>query len=222
MPTSPTRDTDAHAARFGLGDRVIHTAKPEWGVGTVATASAITLDAKPTQRLQNRFDSGGLKTLITAHAPIALAGTTPAPTTNDNAKTGAAPKAPAHKTVSIDVPEDPIEAKAHLRRLPDDAADPFATPLQRLEATLRAYRFDMSGPGLIEWAVAQTGLADPLSRFSRHELEEIFRQHTNALDTHLRSLVKEVRDVPPADLVRVRDAAPPRAREALKRVHRLG
>lgn len=223
MPSSPAQNTNAQA-RFALGDRVVHTAKPEWGHGTVATASAITVDGKPTQRLQIRFDTAGLKTLITAHAPIthvASTGSTQAQAQAQASHAASAPPVPA-RPVAIDVPEDPIEAKAHLRRIPENAADPFASPLQRLEATLKAYRFEPNGPGLIQWAVAQTGLPDPLSRFSRHELEEVFRQHTAALDTHLRALVKEVRDVPPADLIRVRDAAPPRARDALKRVHRLG
>lgn len=216
MPTSPPQDANTTPARFSMGDRVVHTAKPEWGIGTVATASAVTVDGKPTQRLQIRFDTAGLKTLVSAHAPVAHADAAPTPTST----TASAPNTQA--AAVPEVPEDPIEAKAHLRRLPADAADHFATPLQRLEATLKAYRFEPNGPGLIEWSVAQTGLADPLSRFSRHELEEVFRQHTTALDTHLRALVREVRDVPPADLIRVRDAAPPRAREALKRVHRLG
>ncbi len=37
--------------RFENGDRVLHTGKPEWGVGHVARASAETHEGEPVRRL---------------------------------------------------------------------------------------------------------------------------------------------------------------------------
>jgi hypothetical protein len=63
----------------------------------------------------------------------------------------------------------------------------------------------------------QTGLKDPLSRFSRHELEQFFERFRSNLDTHLRRLLGEARKEDPAGVEQLVAAASPSARQALRR-----
>ena len=74
--------------------------------------------------------------------------------------------------------------------LPGQASDPFLPLRRRLEFTAALYRFDPQGT-LVDWAVAQSGLGDPLSRFSRHELEEFFRLWAIERDAHLARLLSD-------------------------------
>lgn len=195
---------------FEIGDRVQHPAKPEWGVGHVARASAETIDGRPAQRLTVRFERAGVKTLSTAHAALRPAG-------QDQSQ--AAPSDNAQ-------PETPVEISPdQMTSVPEPARDPFASPLDRLGQTLSLYRFSKDGASLLDWAAMQSGLVDPLSRFSRHDLEDLYDRFSRSLDQHLGTLVIEIkRAVGPNlradDLQRVIQAAPPEARAALQRVGR--
>ena len=44
----------------------------------------------------------------------------------------------------------------------------------------------------MEWAMAQTGMDDPLTRFNRTELEVFFKQYAHNLDQHLAKLLSEM------------------------------
>lgn len=189
------------AAGFGVGDRVSHPAKPEWGPGVVVTAQTATQDGKPCQRLQIRFDKAGLKTISTAF--VALRAVT---------ASWIAPE-----PGSIGSERDPAEL---LARLPEPATDPFSPVAARLRATLALYTHAKDGPGLIAWATALTGLSDPLSRFNRHELEERFARWRVLLDQHLGKLLGEARSVPAQEMAAIAAQAPEPGREALKRANR--
>jgi len=196
---------------FQIGDRVTHSAKPEWGVGHVARASAESQDGQPVQRLTVRFERAGVKTLSTAHADLRPAQPEAATPTPD-AETGETPPAGAP---SVDV----------MTRVPEPARDPFAAPLERLGQTLSLYRFTREGASLLDWAAMQSGLVDPLTQFSRHDLEDLHDRFKRALDLHLGALVIEVKqavgpDLRADDLQKVISAAPPGARAALQRVGR--
>ncbi len=205
----PAESTQNH--KFTLGDRVIHPDKPEWGSGTVSAASATIHEGKPCQRLTIRFDRAGLKTISTAFANIQ-----PASQVADAIK----PMIEEHHAPL------PISSAGHreileiMTKIPENARDPFATPAQRLEATLSLYRFAGTGSSLIDWAAAQCGLADPMERFNRHELEDFYRLFQMNLRTHLSKVVKEANTVPANELIRIRDSAPPAARVALQNLHR--
>ena len=56
--------------KFSFGDRVVHAAKPEWGVGQVVGAQPISENGVSAQRLTIRFDRAGLKTLSTGFAEL--------------------------------------------------------------------------------------------------------------------------------------------------------
>ncbi len=201
----------AQSPKFSLGDRVIHAGKPEWGSGAISAASTTTHEGKPCQRLTIRFDRAGLKTISTAFADIQLASAV-----NQAIK----PMIEEHHAPL------PISSAGHreileiMTKIPENARDPFATPAQRLEATLSLYRFTGTGGSLIDWAAAQCGLADPMERFNRHELEDFYRLFQMNLRSHLSKVVKDANTVPVNELVRIRDSAPPAAQQALQNLHR--
>ncbi|MGV6813481.1 MAG: hypothetical protein ACWA5W_00565, partial [Phycisphaerales bacterium] len=120
----------------------------------------------------------------------------------------------------------PIASAGHreildiMTKLPENARDPFSTPAKRLEATLSLYRFDGTGGSLIDWAAAQSGLADPLERFNRHELEDFYRMFQMNLRKHLGKVVREANTVPANELVRIAQSAPPAAQLALQKLHK--
>ncbi len=197
--------------RFENGDRVLHPGKPEWGVGHVARASAETHEGQPVQRLTVRFERAGVKTLSTAHAKLS-----PAP--------DEAPRPLADAQTGEPEPQTPPSTET-MTRLPEPARDPFATPIERLRQTLSLYRFSKEGGALLDWAAMQSGLVDPLSQFSRHDLEDLHDRFSRTLDQHLGAMVIEVKravgsDLRAADIQKVIADAPPRARAALQRVAR--
>jgi hypothetical protein len=102
--------------------------------------------------------------------------------------------------------------------LPLDARDPFNSLGRRMKLTIDLYRFDRTGASLIEWGVAQTGLKDPLTHFTRHDLERLFDRWAMERDAHLGRLLVEAR-MQPALVQQALAAAPPSAREAMKRLN---
>lgn len=183
-----------------LGDQVRHAGRPEWGSGQITAAESVVQDGRPCQRVTVRFDRVGLKVLSTAFAELqaAQALVSPQPTDDPLTADGASPQ-------------------EVLARVPDAATDPFSTPRKRLEATLHLYRFSDRGGSLLDWAAAQTGLKDPLARFSRHELEMLFQRFQFNLDGHLKKLVREMKKADPAALAAVSATASPAAKQALRR-----
>lgn len=191
--------TTSAPAQFEMGDRVLHPTKPEWGPGLVVAAKTARQDGRPCQRLDVRFDQVGLKTISTAFVEL-------------QALTG---DAPAHGLP--DAPEaDPRE---RLMKLAEAATDPFSTPVARLRGTLAQYRYTRDGSGLIAWATSQTGMTDPLTTFSRHELEDAFDLWRRQLDMHLVKVSREAKTVDPRDLTAILADLPAEARAALKRVN---
>jgi hypothetical protein len=109
------------------------------------------------------------------------------------------------------------KVKESMITLPQDVRDPFNSLAKRLEMTMGLFRFDRSGRGLMDWAVAQTGLNDPLSRFTRHELEQFFDRWVFERDQHLAKLLQEAR----TEMATVAEAvkkAPPAAQHAVRRL----
>lgn len=193
-----------------LGDRLMHAGRPEWGVGEVRSAESTVSEGVKSQRLTVRFERAGVKTLATAFADLRPADEMP------------------------QVPDAPVSVNGHddadwlkkaeagstdemMIQVPEAATDPFRTLKARLEATLALYRFTGGGASLLDWAAMQSGLKDPLSRFTRHDLEQLFDRFRNALDTHLKRLVLDLKKADPAALTEVASAASPAAKQALRR-----
>ena len=125
-------------------------------------------------------------------------------------------------TAAAEEPIDLSDPQETLGAIPEPARDPFATPEKRLEATLDLYKYAPHGASLLDWAAMQTRLADPMERFNRHELEAFFERFRFNLDAHLGKVVREVRRQDPAALRRLTAAAPPDARNAVKRLNGRG
>lgn len=193
---------------FKFGDRVVHTTRPEWGTGVVTAVQPVVHEGKPAQQLTLRFDRGGLKTLSTAVASLRLA--EQADEHHPAREVAGEPKGWLD-TIGAD---NPAEA---MSRLPESTRDPFTTLAARIKATLTLYRFSDRGASLLDWAAAQTGLADPLGRFNRHELEEFFRRFAQERDAHLRKLVLELQRKDPPAAEEVIRTFPGPARDALRR-----
>lgn len=190
---------------WAAGDRVMHPGMPEWGVGEIMAAAADVQNSVPCQRLTVRFARGGTRTLSTAFAKL-------------EAATGQPAIAGAVKGGSwLDAAEaaDPMDV---MIRLPERATDPFTAPSARLQATLALYRFTGAGGSLVDWAAAQSGLADPLTRFSRHELEEFFARFRAALDAHAKRLALDVKRSDPEAYRQAAAKAPPGAQHLLRRL----
>lgn len=214
---------------WSSGDRVVHTGKPEWGTGVINTATRTTQDGKPCQLLAIRFDRAGLKTISTAFANLMPA--------EDAAALSAepmfAPSAPSQSNGDSDrhgvSKEDDFAArltgapgqgdiKQRMARLPDNATDPFTTPMERLKVTLALYRFQPTGGSLLDWAAMQSGMADPMSRFNRHELEKFFESFVIVRDNHLRKTLFEARKADPNATSALLKQAPPSVQQAMRRL----
>ena len=85
-------------------------------------------------------------------------------------------------------------SKSHeLWELPEALTDVFSSELQRLTATLDSYRHTTEPRPLMDWAVIQTGMDDPLSKYTRHDLEQAFARFARNRDQHLLALVKQLK-----------------------------
>jgi len=202
------------------GDKIRHPKRPEWGIGQVTRIELVTRDGQTDSRVWVRFPSVGLKTLLASVA---------APELIDAAAPDLATQLHAQPTlvdlealreggwlgeIAKNKPEDAM------RSLPPRATDPFLALGKRFEHTVSLYRFNGQGHSLIEWAIAQSGLDDPLSRFSRHELEEFFKRWRFDLDAHCGRLLLELRREPQT-VQTVLARAPAAAVAAVRRVQHL-
>lgn len=199
---------------FGFGDRVVHAGKPEWGVGVVSSAQNLSQDGKPCQRLTIRFERAGLKTLSTAVANIRPADQADAPARQVASESAEPARNESNGSWLQELEAgDPAEVMA---RLPEACTDPFQSIGNRVKATLGLFRFSATGASLLDWAAAQTGMKDPLSRFSRHELEQFFARFQTNRDAHLRQLAHEALKKDPGCLREAAKNAPPKGVDMLR------
>ena len=196
------------------GDRVRHPERPEWGIGDVTKVEILTRDGKPDRRVWIRFPSVGTKTVLASIAKLepmeeeSIGDSTESDTLMD--------REDSHETgwlgeIAKSKPEEAMAA-LHPR-----ISDPFIPIRARIEILLKLYRFEPTGGKLIDWAVAQSGLDDPLSRFNRHELEQFYERWMWERDRALVRLLEEARKAGETvdDLLA---SAPNCVRRAIKRV----
>jgi hypothetical protein len=199
-------------SQFQRGDVVVHPRRPEWGPGVVDHAAAGG-DSRGGQRLVVRFENYGRVTIHTAVAPLVCLQdkepVTPMSTTRTYASSGQGWLAALASGLD----------KHELHRLPEALTDPFASLGRRLEATLDSYKLSTEARSLIDWAVAQTGLGDPLTKYTRQELEQGFSRFARDRDLHLKDLIKQIRMQGQSHLFTEaqRKASTPAARSALTR-----
>jgi hypothetical protein len=202
--------------KFSFGDRVRHARRPEWGIGAIVKTEELTVNGQRTQRVSVRFPNAGLKTISTAHADLQLVTDSPAP---DAGAAESHPIAAWGKMTDSEWLGEVAQRKVEeaMTSLPADVRDPFNSLRKRLAAVLDLYRFDGTGRSLTDWAVAQSGLPDPLSRFTRHELEQFFEQWAAQRDVLLGRLLGEAAGEP--GIVReLAASAPAAAGQAVRRL----
>jgi len=192
---------------WSFGDRVTHADRPEWGEGQITAIQPVVIEGQATQRLTIRFERAGIKKLAAAVANIRASKNQP-------------PASPASVPA---VSQDPtkigdLELADRLSKIPDDALDPFISLENRLAYTLGLYRFSDQGGSLLDWAAMQTGLADPLSRVLRHDLEVHYAKFRRNLDRHTGDLVGQLMRQDRAAVRKAGDKAPPEGQQALRRI----
>lgn len=168
---------------FQPGDLVKHPLRPEWGDGQVRQVSLAKHNGKEGQRLVIMFKNHGKVTINTAVIQL-------------HAKDKATDEM---KTANSADWLSELEAQRGIKKndltgLPESLTDPFTDIITRVERTLGDYRYTSDNPrSLLEWAMRQTGMNDPLTQYTRHDLEEAFSRYTYVRYKHLLELVRTVK-----------------------------
>jgi len=204
---------------YSFGDRIRSEGSPEWGVGTITRVQNLTHAGEPCQRLSARFERAGLKTILTAIIKVVPADAVPTagdePQTPGSHHNGTAEPEPAR--LGSEAHLEGRELKEIFGVLPEATRDPFSSLADRLNATLFLYKYEPTGGSLLDWASVQSRLADPLSRYSRAELEQEFQRFAYERDTHLKKLVHEARRSNDDSARAVLSSPPAHAAKAMKR-----
>lgn len=184
----------AEALTFHRGDRVVHPRRPEWGAGVVNQADIVTQDGRQTQRLTVTFKNHGRVVINTAVAPLQPAHNI----TQDSNHSMNATRQPVSRT-----PHDggwlaALERNgkpkgSEMWALPASFSDPFVNDAVRLQSVLDSFRFGLDARSLIDWAIAQTGIDDPLSKYTRHDLEQAYQHYARDRELHLRDMVRNMK-----------------------------
>ncbi len=207
-----------HPRQWSIGDRLVHAGRPEWGAGVVTSVSKDSHEGKSCQKVVIRFDRAGVKTISTALADLRPENEMPLHVPDRYSDK------PSDKYADEYPVADPFLAamstapKEMMLKVSDEATDPFATSRSRLAATLSLYRFTDQGGSLLDWAVMQSSMRDPMSRFNRHELEDLFKRWVMNRDEHLKRLVMEIKRSEPALLAELGKTAPKGAQQLLRRL----
>ncbi len=196
---------------------MIHPRRPEWGEGVVDQATTIQHQGRPAQRLVVRFANRDKVTINTAVAPLIAKETYNAMRTSNQFSSGTS-TATGGWLSALEGDSNGHE----LWRLPESMTDVFRSNASRLEATLESYRFSTEPRSLTAWAVAQTGLDDPLTKYTRQELEHAFPRFARDRDNHLMELVGQLKRQGERDVLNQARAKTriPGARAALERAIR--
>ncbi len=179
---------------------MVHTGCPDWGDGIVDEVVNILHEGKAAQRLVVKFVHKGRATLNTAIAPLISKDAFVAMSNHRNPQFSPASASATNSRGNSSSGGggggwlSAFEKTEHeLHRLPDALNDPFLSLVQRIEATLDTYAFSKDPKVLIDWAIRQTKLNDPMTKYTRHELEVGFERFARDRDLHLRDLLRELK-----------------------------
>lgn len=199
-----------------FGDRVTHPKFPEWGSGAVIKVENMPVNGEVTKRVTVRFAHAGLKKFVGDSMPLDVM-------QNDHAmpgdREGKRPAIAEVEDLERSGLSQAVEQKLEeiMFNIPLACRDPFNTLDHRLRRTFALYKYDLSGKGLMEWAMAQTGMDDPLTRFNRTELEDYFKQYSFLVKQHLAKLLRELQG-DQVTLKQLLDEAPEGARRAVAKL----
>lgn len=191
---------------------MVHPRRPEWGQGVVKDARPITHEGQSAQRVAVEFANRGRVVINTAVAKLSPKGSEDSMTRTSATTTTLTTKRPAGGASGSagsggsasgggvsgggwlsELERANGSQKHELWDLTGPMTDPFSTLAQRLEATLDSYKFSTEPRSLIDWAVVQTGLDDPLSKYTRSEMEQAFGRFARDRDQHLHDLIRQLK-----------------------------
>ncbi|MAI67726.1 MAG: hypothetical protein CMJ26_07620 [Phycisphaerae bacterium] len=199
-----------------FGDKVTHPKFPEWGSGAVVKVENTPVNGEVTKRITVRFAHAGLKKFVGDAIPLDVMMDGHAmPGDKEGKRPAIAEVEDLERSGLTQAVEQKLEEI--MFNIPLACRDPFNTLDHRLRRTLALYKYDLSGKGLMEWSMAQTGMDDPLTRFNRTELEDYFKQYSFLLKQHLAKLVRELQG-DKATLKQLLDEAPEGARRAVSKL----
>lgn len=158
-----------------VGREVQNAAKLDWGVGKVLRVQRIQTGGGPAHRVTVHFKVG---TRTVQVPPARLIDPEAEPTR----------KKGWLDTIGGSTLDDT------LRRVPEDVARFLGSPEQRFTVLLPLFAVDPEdGKALAEWARRQTRVADPLTQWSRDELDAAFGDYCVDRDSTLRNVTALVR-----------------------------
>ena len=183
----------AESKHYQRGDVVVHARRPDWGPGVVKETTMIMHRAKSAQRLTIEFANKGRVVVNTAVAPLTPKGPDYQQKSQSTMidQTATTPSPEGGWLASLQ--QSRSDLSKELWELPKSMTDPFASVAGRIEATLDSFQFSTEPRSLIDWAVAQTRLGDPMTKYTRQELEQAFERFAWARDQHLRGLVRQIK-----------------------------
>ena len=218
---------------FSIGDEVVHPRRPEWGKGIVRQAAAILHSGVRAQRLTVDFVNKGRAIINTAVAPLIAKGNTSAMSsiTSNTASSGSTrgasgglsegtPGGSGGWLAQLERQASGRSEQHELWELPDSMTDPFLSDKQRLINTLESYRFSTEPRALLEWAVQQTGLDDPLTKYTRQQLEQAFPRFERDRNNHLKDLYFGLKRAAQMQTIReaAREVRNPKGRAAIQKL----
>jgi hypothetical protein len=188
-----------------IGRTVRCVARPEWGNGNVLTIKPATMNGRPVHRVSIQFATGHRVLMV---PPAILIGP----------EALSEPEIPATwiETIAGRTPDD------RLRLVPASATEVLGSPTARVAALAPYYEIDPDDEkALLRWARGQSGIPDPLVRWTRDELQSAFRAFCTERDDHLRGLLATAKQARGQEAVdEALSAASPRARYAMLEVLR--
>ncbi len=223
MPPQPPQ------VMFKQGDRVLHARRPEWGDGLVRQATAIAHDGKDAQRLIVDFPNKGRVTINTAIASLqakegntTMSSSTTFPTrgfksastrnfddlsngSGSGANSGGGSGGTSGGGWLDRLAGNNNGHMSELWAMPASFNDVFASWGDRLKAVLATYRYGTDprhARNILDWACEQTGLADPLTKYSRSELEHAFPRYIRDRDNYLFDMCRTLKRENRMDVIR--------------------
>lgn len=181
-----------------VGRKVCNPACPQWGVGTVLRVQALTETGQVVHRVSVQF-AAGHRVLRVPPARLAE----PAPQ-------------PERAVGWLDALAGNTLAE-RLWRLPPAVTEFLGTPAQRLAVLAELYGYADQPAALTRWAQRQSGLADPLSHWTRDELLVAFGRFCSERDAELRvTAARLVQTAGPEALDRALADLPPHVAERMR------
>ncbi len=150
-----------------LGSRVCLPNRPEWGSGEVLRVQATRIGGQPVHRVSIQFPTGH-RTVVVPPGRLAL------------------PVAEPEREAGWLDEIGGMTLDDRLTQLPPESREVLGTPARRLAAMAPLFELSAEGTGLVQWALRQANVADPLSLWSRDELLLAFNAFCHERDGHLR------------------------------------